>query len=80
MDELQEQHPRECVIRIKEGEGRRIYVCSAYDLPEPICTEEEAEAFAERSFGAHSVAVEDVSAQHETRIARFSPRRRPLQE
>lgn len=76
MDELQEQHPRECVIRVKEGEGRRIFVCSAYDLPEPICPEEEAEDFTTVCFSRLAVSPEAVSALHEARVARFSPRRR----
>ena len=71
--ELETQLQRECFIKLKEADGTRIYVAEAYETPEPISTEGQAHDLASERVRVLGMSLEDISASHVARVARFSP-------
>lgn len=76
MRELEEQHQRECYIKVKDEDGTSVFAAEAFETPKAISTEGQAQSLAEQRIRTLGVSLEDIQAAHEARLARFSPRRK----
>lgn len=75
--ELEQQRQRECIIKLRDDDAHRIFICEAYKLPEP--NSDDATSLAYDSIARLGVPLVDIQQVHEARLSRFKrsfPQRR----
>jgi hypothetical protein len=70
MSLLESQQQRECYIRT----GGATFVAEAYTVPEPRTTDEDGQRLAKERVKSLGRPLDEITAGHDARIARFSPR------